>query len=247
MTFKTSNPVFNSYFWNSKFHNDKRMLLKGIIFKTIFALIVVAVSAFYVWRLKREGQDVSYCLYGGMIVAVIASVLTSYKQKWASVTVPIYAIAKGCFLGAITAFSDLNYQHLAQRAILYSLISFFVMLVLYKLNLVKVSKKFRSILYSIIATIFTIYFISFIFYFFGFRLEFVYGFSWLSIVFTVIVIAVASFSLLLDFDYINRYINKTPKEKEWIAVWGLLVTLIWMYIEIFRLLKKITNRRNLLQ
>jgi len=243
MYLKTTNPVFKPYFWRSKHYGLKnKMTLTGILLKTLLGLFLVAVSVLYVWRLKRAGLDTTYYLYGGMIVAVTASVLTSYKQRWASVTVPIYAIAKGCFLGAITSYANFKYQDLAQKAIFYTIIAFLVMLILYKMDLIKVTKKFKSILYSAIATIFSIYFISFILHFFGIHFNIIYGSSWVSIIFTIIVVSIASFSLLLDFDYIQRYINKAPKYKEWIATWGLLVTLIWMYIEIFRLLKKITTR-----
>lgn len=239
MQFRTSNPIFTGYFWNNKEFSKTKMSLSGIFFKTIISLFLVSISVWYVWRLKEQNQDITWYLYGGMIVAVIASVITSYKQKWASVSVPIYAIAKGCFLGAITAYSKWRYQDLPQKALFYTLVAFVVMLLLYRFKIVKVTKQFRSILYSIITTIFTIYFIAFILRFFGIHFSLIYGSSWISILFSVVVISVASFSLLLDFSYIERHLYKSPKNKEWVATWGLLVTLIWMYIEIFRLLKKI--------
>ncbi len=241
MQFRTSNPVFTGYFWNRKEFSKTKMTLNGIFFKTVFSLFLVGISVWYVWRLKEQNQDITWYLYGGMIVAVIASVITSYKQKWASVTVPIYAIAKGCFLGAITVYSKWRYQDLPQKALFYTLVAFVVMLLLYRFKIVKVTKQFRSILYSFIATIFTLYFIAFILRFFGIHFSLIYGSSWISILFSVVVISVASFSLLLDFSYIERHLYKSPKYKEWVATWGLLVTLIWMYIEIFRLLPKLSD------
>jgi uncharacterized YccA/Bax inhibitor family protein len=242
MNFRTSNPIFNSYFFGDKYFVSNKMTLSGIIIKTLFSLFLVSVSVWYVWRIKDDGQEVIWYLYGGMIIAVILSVLTSYRQNLAFITVPLYAIAKGCFLGAITAFGSSRYNNLPLKAVFYTLISFSVMLILYKIKLIKVSRKLRSIIYGAIASIFTIYFLSFILRFFGIKFSIVYGSSWISILFTIVVVSVASFSLLLDFNYMDRYLNKAPKRKEWIATWGLLVTIIWMYFEIFRLLKKITNK-----
>ncbi len=242
MHFYTSNPVFHSFFWRKKEYGANKMTLLGVLVKTFFSLFLVSSSIWYVWKISAQGKEVSWYLYGGMIVAVIASVTTSYKQKWASVTVPVYAIAKGCFLGAITLFTSRRYPELPQKAVFYTIVTFVVMLFLYKIKIIKVTKKFRSVVYSAIATIFTIYFIGFIFRLFAVSFPFLYGSSWISIGFSAIIISIASFSLLLDFDYIDRYLNRAPKYKEWIATWGLLVTLIWMYLEILRLLKKITNR-----
>ncbi len=240
MRFYTSNPVFNTYFWHKERFSSNKMTLNGIILKTIFSLFLVASSVWYVSHINKN--DVHLYFYGGMIVAVIASVITSYKQKWAPVTVPIYALAKGCFLGGIIVFTNGRYEGLPQKAIFYTLIAFFVMLLLYKLKIVRVTKQFTSFLYSAIATIFTIYFIGFILRFFGVPFTLFYGSSWMSIGFTVIVISVASFSLLLDFYYIEKQLYRAPKYKEWVATWGLLVTLIWMYVEVLRLLKKLSIR-----
>ncbi len=242
MRLYTSNPVFNSFFWRKKEYGTDKMTLFGVIVKTLFSLFLVSSSIWYVWTISAKGKEVSWYLYGGMIVAVIVSVITSYKQKWAPITVPVYAIAKGYFLGAITVFASRRYPELPLKAIFYTIVTFVVVLFLYKMRIIQVTKKFRSIIYSAIATIFTIYFIGFIFRLFGVSFSFLYSSSWISIAFSVIIITVASFSLLLDFDYIERYLYKAPKYKEWVATWGLLVTLIWMYLEILRLLKKITNR-----
>lgn len=239
MKYNTSNPVFNSYFWEKSYKSSNRMTLGGILLKTFYTLFLVSLTAWYVWSLVKRGESVKYYIYGGLLVALFFSILTSYKKRWAPVTVPIYALAKGFFLGGVSAYADSQFSGMPMQAVKVSIIAFFVMLILYKLGIVKVTQQFRSIIYSAIATIMVIYIISFILRLFGIRLGIIYGTSWFSIGFTLIAATVASFSLLLDFDYIERQLNRAPKYMEWVATWGILVSLIWLYVEVLRLMKKL--------
>jgi len=239
---RTSNPVFTSYIWKDSSYSTNKMSLNGVLLKSIYGLFLVGLTTWYVWNMVKRGESVTYYIYGGMIVGVVFSVITSYKKKWAPITVPIYALAKGCFLGGISAYADNRFDGLPIVAVKVSVISFFVMLFLYKNNIIKVTHQFRSVLYSAIATIMTIYIISFILRYFGITLGIIYGTSWISIGFTLIAASVASFSLLLDFYYIDRKLHKAPKYMEWVATWGILVSLIWLYVEVLRLLKKLAIR-----
>lgn len=240
---RTSNPAFSNYFWSSKRSSKaKKMSLGGIILKSFFGLILVTLTACYTWKLYFEGVDVQWHLYGGMITAVIFSITISYKHHWAKWLVPLYALAKGFFLGAISVYAHKKFPDLPFRAVGVTIVTFFVMLFLFKIKLIKVTRQFRSILIASIATIFALYFINFILHFFNVSFPFLWGTSWLAIGFNIITVIVASFSLLLDFDYIERYVGKAPKEKEWVATWGFLITLIWLYVEILRLMKKLAIR-----
>ncbi len=241
MYYKTSNPIFTNYIWKHAYGSDK-MTINGILLKTLYTLFLVSLTAWYVWNMAKRGESVRYYIYGGMLIALFFSVLTSYKKRWAPVTVPIYALAKGAFLGGISAYADNRFDGLPSQAVKVSIIAFFVMLLLYKLRIVKVNQQFRSVLYSAMATIFTIYLISFILRLFNIHLGIVYGSSWYSIAFTLIAASVASFSLLLDFYYIDKKLYKAPKYMEWVATWGILVSLIWLYVEVLRLLKKLAIR-----
>jgi len=241
MYYKTSNPVFTSYIWKNSYGSNK-MTINGILLKTLYTLLLVSLTAWYVWQMAKRGESVRYYIYGGILVALFFSILTSYKKRWSPVTVPIYALAKGCFLGGISAYADNRFEGLPTQAVKVSIIAFFVMLLLYKLNIVKVTHQFRSVIYSAIATIMTVYLISFILRLFDIHLGIVYGSSWYSIAFTFIAASVASFSLLLDFDYIDRKLYKAPKYMEWVATWGILVSLIWLYVEVLRLMKKLAIR-----
>jgi uncharacterized YccA/Bax inhibitor family protein len=218
------------------------MTLNGIILKSFFCLLLTSLSVWYVWNLVEQHTNIKWYITGGFIVAIFFSVLTSYKKSWAPITVPIYALAKGLFLGGISAYANNQFDGLAMKAVNITIYTFFVMLILYKFKIVKVTQQFRSIIYTAIATIMTIYIVSFIFRLFGIKFTLIYGTSWFSIGFTIVAACVAAFSLLLDFNYIERKINKAPKYKEWIATWGILVSLFWLYFEVLRLLKKLAIR-----
>ena len=239
----TSNPAFTRYFWSNKSSSKtKKMSLSGIILKSFFGLILLALTASYTWKLYFKGVDVQWHLYGGMIAALIFSVFISYKNNWAKWLVPLYALAKGFFLGAISVFAHKKFPDLPFRAVAVTIVTFFVMLFLFKIKLVKVTKQFRSIIIAVSATIFVLYFINFILHLFNISFPFLWGTSWFAIGFNIIAAIVASLSLLLDFDYIERYVGRAPKQKEWIATWGFLITLIWLYVEVLRLMKKIMIR-----
>ena len=242
MSYRTSNPVFHSYFWNNSFTSSNKMTLNGILLKSFFTLLLTSLSVWYVWNLVNQGQNVKWYIYGGLLVGIFFSVLTSYKKRWGPVTVPIYALAKGLFLGGISAYAELRFKGMPMQAVKISIITFFVMLFLYKFKIVKVTHQFRSIIFSAIATIMTIYIISFILRLFNIHLNIIYGTSWFAIGFTIVAACVAAFSLLLDFYYIEKKLNKAPKYMEWVATWGILVSLFWLYIEVLRLMKKLAIR-----
>jgi len=158
------------------------------------------------------------------------------------ILVPVYAISKGLFLGGVSSWAHARFPDLPYQAVGATIVTFFVMLLLYQTRLIVVTRQLRSVIITATVSIMVIYLISWILSFFGIRLTFIWGTSWIAIGFNVIAAIVASFSLLLDFDYIERYKNRAPKYKEWLATWGLLVTLIWLYFEILRLMKKLAIR-----
>lgn len=242
MNFTTSNPIFNSFFWRSNYSSSKKMSLNGIIYKSFFCLILTSLSTWYIWNLAEKGISIKWYLYGGMLTAIFLSVLTSYKKRWSPITVPIYALTKGLFLGGVSTYVNKQFYGLPMQAVNITIYTFFIMLILYKWRIVKVTKQLRSVIYIAIATIMTIYIVSFILFFFGITLKLVYGTSYISIGFTILAITVAAFTLLLDFSYIEKNIHKAPKYKEWIATWGILVSLFWLYYEVLRLLKKLAFR-----
>jgi len=240
--YKTSNPAFSNGVWRGYSSTSEKMSLGGILLKTFFSLILLGISTWYVWDLVYQGVDVKWYTSLGLLAAIILSILTSYKHKWAKFTAPLYALAKGFFLGGFSAYAEIRFEGMPMRAVGVTIITFFVMLILYKLRIVKVTKQFRSVIISATITIMVIYIISWILSFFGISTTLIHGTSWFAIGFNIVAACVASLSLLLDFDFIERKIGRAPKYMEWVATWGLLVTLIWLYVEVLRLMKKLAIR-----
>ena len=238
---KTSNPAFNDYFWENDKSTSEKMSVKGIILKSLISLLIVASITVYVWNLYVSGTEIKWFVTGGMITAIVISIIISVRNEWAKFLVPLYAIAKGFFLGGISSYAHAKFPNLPFQAIGVTIITFFVMLMLYQTRIIVVTKKLRSVIITACTSIFIIYLMSWILSFFGIE-TFLWGTSWLAIIFNILAAVFASLALLLDFDYIEKHKNKAPKEKEWLATWGLLVTLIWLYVEILRFMKKLAIR-----
>jgi len=238
---KTSNPAFTNYFFENDNSSSSRMSVSGILFKSLISIVIIAAITVGIWKLYTNGVNVRWFTMGGMVSAIVISIVISVRQHWAHILVPLYVLSKGCFLGGITAYAHAKFPELPYQAIGVTIITFFVMLVLYQTRVIVVTKKFRSVVITVVASIFMVYIISWILSFSGIK-SFVWGTSWFAIIFNIVAIIFASLSLLLDFDFIERHKNKSPKYKEWIATWGLLVTIIWLYVEILRLMRKFAIR-----
>ncbi|MFK2818688.1 Bax inhibitor-1/YccA family protein [Flavobacteriaceae sp. LMIT009] len=239
--YKTSNPAFTGFFWDGDSDSSKKMSLNGILMKSLGCILLIAIITTYVWKLYSDGVDVKWFTLGGMLGSIVISIVISIKHHWAHFLVPLYSIAKGCFLGGFSAYVRARFPEMPFQAIGVTIITFFTMLVLYQTKIIVVTKKLRSVIIVSVTSIMVVYLISFILSLFGIR-SFIWGTSWVAIVFNIIAVIVASFTLLLDFDYIERNKNKAPKYKEWLATWGLLVSLVWLYTEILRLMRKLAIR-----
>lgn len=205
-------------------------------------ILIIASMTMYVWKLYTAGVDIKWYTYGGMLTAIVCSILISIKNHWAHIIVPIYAISKGLFLGGVSSWAHAKFPDMPYQAVGVTIVTFFVILFLYQTRLIVVTKQLRSVIITASVSIFVIYIISWILSFFGIRSVFIWGTSWIAIGFNIIAAIVASFTLLLDFDYIERYKNRAPKYKEWLATWGLLVSLVWLYFEVLRLMKRLAIR-----
>jgi len=239
--YKSNNPVFSNYFWDSRKASSKKMTVTGIFIKSLACILVIAAITAYIWKLNEDGMSVKWFTLGGMLAAIIISVIISVRYHWAPFLVPLYTIAKGFFLGGFSAFAHRNYPELPYQAIGVTIITFFVMLLLYQTRIIVVTKKLRSVIITSVVSVFVVYIISLILGFFGIE-TYIWGTTWFAIIFNCIVVIVASFSLLLDFDHIERNKNRAPKWKEWLATWGLLATLVWLYVEVLRLMQKFAIR-----
>ena len=239
--YKTSNPAFTNYFWEDNSRSTLKMTVRGILIKSLVSILVIAFITAYIWKLHGEGINVRWFTLGGMLASIIISIIISIQQHWAHILVPLYAISKGCFLGGFSAYIQAKFPNLPYQAIGVTMITFFMVLILYQTRIIVLTKKLRSVIVTAAASIFLLYIISWILSFFGIK-TFIWGISWVAIVFNAVAAIVAAFTFLLDFDFIEHHKNKAPKHKEWLATWGLLVSLVWLYTEILRLMRKLAIR-----
>ena len=238
---KTSNPAFSNYFWEDQGIPPKLMTVSGILLKSLVSIIIIATIIVGTWHLYLNGFDVKWFITGGIIASILISAIISIKKHWAHILVPIYTIVKGLFLGGITSLAHSKFPEIPYQAVAVTVITFFVMLLLYQTRIILVTQQFKSVVITAATSIFITYLISWIFGFFGIK-SFLWGTSWVAIIFNIVAAIFASLSLLLDFDFIERNKNQAPKYMEWFATWGLLVTIIWLYVEILRLLRKLAIR-----
>ena len=239
--FKTSNPVFSSYFWEENSNTERKMTVSGIVIKTLAMLFITTTITILIWKMYSNGTNIRWFGTGGMLAAIVISIVLSVRQQWAHILVPLYAIAKGFFLGGFTSYIKTRFPEMPYQAIGVTLVTFFTILFLYQTRIIVVTKKVKSVIITVCSAIFLVYIISWILSFFGIQ-SFIWGTSWIAIGFNIVAATFAALSFLLDFDYIERYKNKASKYKEWMACYGLLVTIVWLYVEILRLMKKFAIR-----
>ncbi|MCF6280172.1 MAG: Bax inhibitor-1/YccA family protein [Flavobacteriaceae bacterium] len=240
-TYKTSNPAFSRDVWKGYASTSNKMTVSGIILKSFFCILLVAFTAWFTWILQQKGYNINTIIYSGLIGTIFFSLLTAFIHRLASVLVPLYALSLGFFLGGISIYAESRFKGMPLQAVGVTISTFFIMLFLYKSKIVKVTGRFRSVLVVAISIIMTIYALSWALHFFNIKTPFTIldNSSYLAIAFNTIAAGVAAFTLLLDFDFIERKKNHVPKYMEWVATWGLLVTLVWVYVEALRIMKKI--------
>ena len=219
------------------------MTLAGTMTKTFLLLGIVAAGMVYAWAglppLGMSPAVVYPLLIGSFVVGVILLLATSFKPEYASITGPVYAAMQGVVLGIVTRLLDVQWPGLPLQAGLLTVATMGVMLVAYRTGVIRVTERFRSIVVSCTAAIFVFYVIAFGMSLFGLYIPFLHEGGILGIGFSLFVTGLAAFNLILDFDAIEQGIGRAPEELEWFAAFGLVVTLIWLYMEILRLLRKL--------
>jgi len=222
------------------------MTIGGTALKTfILLLCVIATSAFTWTRFLQTGnpETVTPWLFLGAIGGLVTAFVTIFKKEWAPVTAPIYALLEGLFIGGISALFEAQYPGLVFQAVTLTFGVLAVMLFIYETGLIKVTEKFKIGVVAATGAVVLIYFVSIIFSFFGVNFGFIYGSGVFGIGFSLIVVGIAALNLILDFDVIEKGAAAgAPKFMEWYGAFALMVTLIWLYIEMLRLLSKVRSR-----
>ena len=184
-------------------------------------------------------------MLGGMVVGLIVALVTMFKQTWAPMTTPVYALAEGFFLGGISAITQAQFPDvpIVFQALGLTFGTAAVMLIAYQTGLIKVTDKLRSCVIAATGAIFLVYLVSMVLNFFNMGVPYIHGSGMVGIGFSLFVVGLAAFNLLLDFDTIEGLSHqRAPKYMEWYGAFSLMVTLVWLYIEILRLLSKLNRR-----
>jgi uncharacterized YccA/Bax inhibitor family protein len=222
------------------------MTLQGTVNKTGFMLILLAIPAMYTWNMFRAdpaGAAMPIAmvgLFGGFVVAMV----TIFKMTWAPFTAPLYAILEGLCLGAISAAFETTYHGIAIEAVGLTFATLLAMLIAYSSGLIRPSENFKLGIVAATGGIALLYFATIILGFFGVHIPYIYGNGPIGIAFSLFVVGLAALNLVLDFDLIETAVTSgAPKYMEWYGAFAILVTLIWLYLEMLRLLAKLNSRR----
>jgi uncharacterized YccA/Bax inhibitor family protein len=177
---------------------------------------------------------------GGLIVAMV----TIFKKEWSPVTAPLYAVLEGLLLGGVSAMFELRFPGIAIEAVALTFGTCFCLLLAYRSGLIRVTQKFTAGLVAATGAIMLVYFATMIVGFFGVQVPYIYGSGPIGIGFSLVVVGIAALNLVLDFNFIEQgAANGAPKYMEWFGAFGLMVTLVWLYLEMLRLLAKLRDRR----
>ena len=242
---KSSNPAlgkktFESY--DVSVPQEGRMTINGTINKTVILLVLLMIPAYWLWDMfSVSGQAaVMPWLYGGLFGGLVVAMVTIFKKTWAPFTSPIYALLEGLVIGGLSAIFEAQFPGIVFQAVALTFGTLFAMLVAYRSGVIKVTERFKLGVVSATGAIFLVYFVSLIIGFFGVNVPFIYSGGWFGILFSLFVVVIAALNLVLDFDFIEHGAEHgAPKYMEWYGAFGLIVTLIWLYIEFLRLLSKL--------
>ena len=247
---RSSNPVLRENTFQGLFAEGDRMTLNGTVAKTGLLLLLAVVTGGWTWHrfdtLAAAGDvagafaAISPFMWGGLIVGFVLALASTFLRQWSGITAPLYAIAEGFALGGISAFMELRYHGIVLQAVMLTAGVLAVMLVLYRTRVIKVTDRFRTGVVAATGAIMLLYLVDIgLRAFTSIQIPFIHESGMLGIGFSLLVVGLAAFNLALDFDLIERGTQAgAPKYMEWYGAFALMVTLVWLYLEILRLLSK---------
>ncbi|MDB2614254.1 Bax inhibitor-1/YccA family protein [Chlamydiales bacterium] len=245
---RSGNPVLsNDTFiqFGRTFNRDNTMTMNGTAAKTCLLLLLTFLTAGWTWfsYLKGNTAFVSGAMWVGIIGGMITAFITIFKMHWAPLTAPIYALLEGLFLGGISVIFNEQYPGIAIQAISLTFAVMALMLFLYISRIIQVTDSLRMGIVAATGGVALVYFVAIILGFFGVQVPFIFENGLFGILFSLVVVGIAAMNLVLDFDFIDRGSKSgAPKFMEWYGAFALMVTLVWLYIEILRLLSKLRSR-----
>ena len=242
--FKMANPILNDRFTQTEgVIGGQVMTVNGTLDKTFLLFLCAMLPAAYTWQqftagfTDKAGMLMTVTSVTGFVLALIIS-FTRNK-----ILTPLYAMCEGLFLGGISAVFNASYPGIVIQAVLATFATMFSMLGLYRIGAIKCTDKFRSIVFIATISVAVLYLMQWIGSFFHYSIPAIFGAGTIGIGFSILVVGIAALNLILDFDFIEKGSQAMlPKDYEWYGAFGLMVTLVWLYIEILRLLAKLRDR-----
>ena len=241
LSLRSGNPVLSKKTFDNTISVSEKMTIEGTVNKTAISLLILVGTGYLTFDTLNPILLIG-CGIGGFIFALV----TIFKKEWAPITVPIYAALQGAMLGGISYMYNYLYDGIVTNAILLTVGILVSLLIAYRSGYIKATENFKLGIFAATGGIAIVYLINFIMGFFGSGIGVmnINNASPLSIGFSIVVVIIAALNLVLDFDFIEEGAEKgAPKYMEWYGAFGLLVTLIWLYLEILRLLAKLNSRK----
>ncbi len=224
------------------------MTVTGTANRTMFLLALAFCSACFTWSRTFDGMEQGAAsampwVFGGLIVGAISALVICFKQTWAPTLAPVYALAEGLFLGGVSASFEAQYPGIVIQAVAGTFGTMAALLLAYQSGLIRATENFKLGIVAATGGICFVYLISMIGSLFGFPIPFIHSAGPIGIGFSVVVVVIAALNLVLDFDFIENAAERgAPKYLEWYGAFALMVTLVWLYLEILRLLAKLNSR-----
>ena len=248
---RTSNPVLKSKSFGgfasqveAPAVREKTMTNGGTVDKTAILLALVVVAGLWPWKLMEVDPAAALSwLWIGLVGGLVTALIIIFKNDWAGPLAPLYAACEGLALGALSAFMERRYPGIVFQAVALTLGVLATMLVIYRTGQIKATNGFKRGVIAATGAIALVYIVTMALRAFGMPVSFMHSTGWLGIGISMVVVVVAALNLVLDFDMIEQGAkNGAPKHMEWYGAFGLLVTLVWLYVEILNLLSKLNRR-----
>ena len=243
---RTSNPALNEKAFKGQVAIGDAMTLQGTVNKTGALLLCVVATAAWTWGLSHSPapEAVYPWMIGGLVGGFVVALATIFKKNWSPFTAPIYALLEGLALGGISSIFEKKYPGIAIQAVGLTLGTLFVMLLAYKTGMIRATQGFKTGVIAATGGIAVFYLVEMVLsMFFHINVPAINAGGPWGIAFSLFVVVIAALNLVLDFDMIETGVSGgAPKYMEWYGAFGLMVTLIWLYLEILRLLGKARRR-----
>lgn len=247
--FKSSNPTFRRDTYAPVAHGQETMSYAGVTNKGLILFALLMMTFIYTWNSTMQSlaagvqQGMGMFVIGGGIGGFILAIITIFKKEWSPITAPLYALCEGLLLGSISALYEFQFQGLVFNAVTITFGVFISLLLMYRWGFIRATGTFKKVIFGATAAIGLVYLASFVLSFFSIQMPLIHSNGIMGIGFSLVVVTIAALNLVLDFDSIENGIKmKAPKYMEWYSSFALLVTLIWLYLEILRLLSKLRSR-----